>query len=210
MKQEKRDKFFKKVKKTEDCWEWLGCKTKLGYGSFGSEKAYRYSYKIHKGEIPDKMCVCHSCDNPSCVNPDHLFLGTHQDNMSDMVSKGRQATGEQLGRKLNNEKVLKIKELIDLKERDEVIAKEYDISPRMIRQIKQGLSWGWLTGYKPRLRKPKEQIKGRLTSLEIIEIDKDIKSGLKILDVMKKYNISKSCASRIRNGETWGWITGNG
>ena len=76
------------------CWIWEGCKQgNNGYGAYQHEKkrvlAHRFSYLIHKGEIPKGMSVCHACDEPSCVNPDHLFIGTHADNMRDMERKGR-------------------------------------------------------------------------------------------------------------------------
>lgn len=78
-----------------ECWEWLGGKDRHGYGQFRTEKkqhktmAHRFSYEIHIGPIPDGMKVCHSCDNPSCVNPDHLWVGTQADNVRDMIAKGR-------------------------------------------------------------------------------------------------------------------------
>lgn len=76
------------------CWIWQGAKNKKGYGFTslpGGKKitAHRASYIVFRGEIPTGMLVCHKCDNPSCVNPDHLFLGTAQDNTSDMIKKGR-------------------------------------------------------------------------------------------------------------------------
>ena len=76
-----------------DCWNWTQYLDKDGYGSFYYDgtamKAHRASYELQIGSIPQNMCVCHTYDNPSCVNPSHLFIGYHDDNMKDMKEKGR-------------------------------------------------------------------------------------------------------------------------
>lgn len=77
------------------CWIWNGALRKDGYGILKingrCDGAHRYSYEISKGEIPTGLFVCHKCDVPSCVNPEHLFIGTQEDNMKDSVSKGRKS-----------------------------------------------------------------------------------------------------------------------
>lgn len=86
--------FFEKIKKQKDgCWEWTGCKSFNGYGRFQihpkTYKAHKVSYWIFKGNVPDGKLVCHTCDHPCCVNPDHLWLGDPKDNTRDMIMKGR-------------------------------------------------------------------------------------------------------------------------
>jgi hypothetical protein len=86
-----RSRFEKQFVKGNGCWEWRGPRDHSGYGrfyGFGTSKAHRVSYQIYKS-VPGKFLVCHHCDNPSCVNPDHLFLGTAKDNVQDCIKKGR-------------------------------------------------------------------------------------------------------------------------
>lgn len=94
------DRFFQKVNKSgndefPDCWLWTGATTSKEYGAFKYYKdksaigAHVSSYLFHIGEVPKGMRVCHLCDNPPCVNPSHLFLGSNSDNMKDMVAKNR-------------------------------------------------------------------------------------------------------------------------
>lgn len=89
------ERFWSKVNKSDGCWMWTTGKNRSGYGMFKANKkmfiSSRLSYQLQNGEIPKGMFVCHKCDNPSCVNPDYLFLGTPQDNVDDMIAKGRQA-----------------------------------------------------------------------------------------------------------------------
>lgn len=82
------------VKKYNQCWEWKRAKYPQGYGRFGKNYAHRLAYEFKKGNIPLGLCVFHSCDNPSCVNPKHLWLGTTMDNIKDRDNKGRGRYGK--------------------------------------------------------------------------------------------------------------------
>lgn len=86
-------RFWAKVRKGEGCWAWTGCRNRKGYGRIatwaGAQLAHRVSWTIHFAAIPSGMLVLHRCDNPACVRPDHLFLGTAQDNTDDMMAKER-------------------------------------------------------------------------------------------------------------------------
>ena len=105
------------------CWNWTKVIDRDGYGTLRIsghiKRAARVSYEMHKGIIPSNMYVCHTCDNPKCINPDHLFLGSPQDNANDMKMKHRQAIGDKVahygkdnGRtKLNWNRVIEIRTL---------------------------------------------------------------------------------------------------
>lgn len=88
------ERFWRKVKKSDGCWEWTGTKNSRGYGMFTPTPgkrvlAHRFSWEMENGRIPDGLFGCHRCDNPGCVRPDHLFVGTNSDNIRDAVAKGR-------------------------------------------------------------------------------------------------------------------------
>lgn len=106
------ERFWEKVKKTSSCWLWKGCHLKAGYGSIKIGRpsremvlAHRLSWQLHFGPVPNGKWVLHSCDCPSCVNPKHLWLGTHLDNMSDMKRKGRGCTGDKNGSRKHPERL---------------------------------------------------------------------------------------------------------
>jgi len=107
-----KNRFWTKVNRTNntnDCWEWLTGKSKDGYGRFWFKgkniRAHRYSWLIHFGSPPNNESVLHNCDNPICVNPNHLFVGTHDDNMKDKTKKGRQTKGDIHYARTNPEKL---------------------------------------------------------------------------------------------------------
>lgn len=139
------EKFWEKVDKSADCWIWLGHIDKYGYGKFWNYLSHRFAWILTNGEIPKGLYVCHHCDNPSCVNPAHLFLGTQQDNMDDMVKKGRTSPplGERNGcSKLTEKDVLEIRRRLKV---DKVsmyrLAKEYRVSATNIRSIALKETW---------------------------------------------------------------------
>lgn len=106
-----RDRFFEKVQKTSECWVWTGNRNPKGYGQFSRTRqqgrilAHRMAWEFEYGPIPEGLFVLHKCDNPPCVNPAHLWLGTKRDNNLDMRLKGRgnAARGAKSGRKLHPE-----------------------------------------------------------------------------------------------------------
>ncbi len=104
------------IKEEDDCWPWKEGASPKGYGQFYDRKnvwrAHRYAYKIVQGDIPDKLFVCHTCDNPPCCNPKHLFLGDNQSNVDDMMNKKRKRVGSDCrNAKLNESQVIKIRKM---------------------------------------------------------------------------------------------------
>lgn len=102
-------RFWDKVQKTDGCWLWTAGKSN-GYGMYRPTSrtqkwAHRMSWELHFGLIPDGLCVCHRCDTPACVRPDHLFLGTKRDNSLDRHAKGRDASGERNGAHIHRARI---------------------------------------------------------------------------------------------------------
>jgi len=147
--------FWAKVSIPEDrslCWEWTGGFDRDGYGLFTRKwrKAHRFSYWLRFGVDPGSLCVLHRCDVPACVNPAHLFLGTHSDNAHDRHSKGRTKTGEWLGRpkgsaspnaKLTEATVADVRRRVSEGERQADIARELGVCRSSISQMCKRTTW---------------------------------------------------------------------
>ncbi len=154
-------RIWQKIARTDTgCWEWDNDKQRGGYGMFWdgqkANSAHRLVYKLLVGPIPDKMCVCHKCDNRKCVNPEHLFLGTSAENSADMVAKNRQAKGDRHGSRLHPERmkppVGSINGMAKLTESDVIairnsekpvseLAKQYGLTHMGMYKVKVGLRW---------------------------------------------------------------------
>ncbi len=146
-------RFWEKVFRTDGCWWWVAGTNEHGYGLFNrsstrkalSTLAHRFSWELHYGPIPGDLCVLHDCDNPLCVRPSHLFLGTRTDNAADKVAKGRQrgSKGVKHYRCLLTEA-----QVLEIRERaaaggiaKAALAREYGIATRTLYSIIAGGHW---------------------------------------------------------------------
>lgn len=140
------ERLMRHTNKTDGCWDWIGGKRKDGYGiviiNYGHHRAHRVSYLAHKGSLAPGLVVCHSCDRPACINPDHLFAGTQRDNLHDMKTKQRHARGDTCGRrKLDSDQVRQIRADTRLQRE---IAATYGVDQSLISLIKSNKQWSHL------------------------------------------------------------------
>jgi hypothetical protein len=142
------ERFFNKVKKTKACWLWTGA-TASGYGTIGRGGkgqpmvgAHRISWELVNGPIPEGLCILHRCDVKLCVNPDHLFLGTHAENVMDKVNKKRHGYGEKNPNSfLTNVSVLKIREIASMGVPQTKIAKKFKTTTATISRVVSRKIW---------------------------------------------------------------------
>ncbi len=148
------ERFWNKVQKSDGCWEWTGATDGYGYGQIwnngGERRAHRLSWEFSTGDQPGNLDVCHRCDNPLCVNPEHLFLGTAKDNCADMMRKGRQShfprsRGAKNNRsKLTESNVHNIREMLDMGLHQNEIAKTFGVTRSAVYAIRVGNTWAYL------------------------------------------------------------------
>lgn len=182
------------------CHLWIGAKLPKGYGFMKLPRerrqiyAHRLAYLIHYGEIPDRMQVCHRCDNPSCVNPEHLFVGSSQDNHDDMKVKGRSTYGERNARaKLTDEQVAQIRMAAEAGESNEAIAERFGIHKATVSRIAVGSRWGKATRKPPR-KTPHRTV---LSDRDVIAVRAMWEAGLKQREIAEKFGTSQTQISRI-------------
>lgn len=199
-------RFWSKVERLgpDDCWPWKGTKCPRGYGTLKNVqhtkprnlKAHRASWLVQKGTIPDGLCVCHRCDNPSCVNPEHLFLGTHDDNMKDMAAKGRADPPIGSEHPVSRLEESDVEVILQDDRAYHVIAAQYGVHPTIIARIKTGQGWYHV---RPDLQRSM-RAKKNFTEGEIAEIVRRYLSGEKQGSIARSLDCDQSTISRVVNG----------
>lgn len=186
-----------KVDVQSGCWLWVGGLVTDGYGvwnAFGESRAHRASFVKHKGPIPLGMCVLHQCDNPACVNPKHLFLGTHEENMEDMRTKGRargMVGSAHHKAKLTDAQAISI--MRDPRSQKEIAA-EFDLSVHAVDHIQNGVAWRHL--FKEDYRKIRLAARRQpLSAQQKTAIKKDLRRQI---DIAAEYGVSQTLISLIK------------
>ncbi len=205
------DRFWAKVDRSgPGCWPWMGAHNPRGYGNFAigdmTVRASRMAWELSFGPIPDGLWVLHTCDNPPCCNPAHLFLGTHAANMADMKAKGRapggNAVGERNGMRLHPERRSR-GDLHWTRDRPEHLARGERNGARL---HPERLAHGDRNGART---KPESRARGerngatRLTVLDVAQIRADCAAGRSQASVGRAFGIHKETVGRIVRRRTW-------
>lgn len=191
-----RSRFWSKVDERgpDSCWPWTGSLTTQGYGQLKIKgklwMAHRVAWRLLRGKIPKGQCVCHRCDNPPCVNPDHLFLGTHKDNSQDMAAKGR----ARQGRKFSDAQVRLIRKLYSSGHHTQAeLAERFGTNQPHISSITRGESYAKAPGLRTRSRK-------NLDPEVVDDIRQRVAQGETQADLAREYGVSPAAVSLIVRG----------
>lgn len=196
------ERFWEKVSIVEGdgCWEWKAARYSNGYGAFSwpvvdrreRALAHRASYELTYGTIPPGMLVCHHCDNPPCVRPDHLFLGTNSDNMRDASVKGRTLKGDRHPFRMRPELVR---------------ARSGDSHPSRLHpeSVPRG-DQHWSRRMPDRTAKGEQNGTAKLTPQEVREIRELHAAGRSCLSLSRAYHVSSSTIEKIVNRKTWAHV----
>lgn len=188
-------------KRPNGCHVWVGARMAKGYGVFVFKgerySAHRVAYTQSHGPIQHGMYVCHKCDRPYCVNPDHLFLGTHTDNMRDMATKGR-------GGKLSAKDVVNIFDRMANGEVCADIARSYNVSPATISCVKSRRSFGCVEIAPDVLAKTRpKRYRPTLTSKGVQQIRRRLNEGESCSSIASSFGVSRVVVSAIKRNKTY-------
>jgi hypothetical protein len=196
------DPLFERVDKTGDCWIWTGAKTPEGYGMMrrghGTRYAHRIVVEMVYGPIPDGMYACHHCDNPPCVRPDHLFIGTPQDNVRDMHAKGRGTWPIRFGSEnsfavLTESVVMEMRRLSSEGVATAEIARRFNQNEGTTAHAIAGTTWGHLPGAVPLTPRAKHR---RWIRSQAPMMRDRAANGESLRDIAKSLGISIGAVSR--------------
>lgn len=191
------------------CWLWQLSTNHFGYGKAsvpghpnGWVLAHRLSYELFVGAIPDGMCVLHKCDTPACTRPDHLFLGTHADNVADKVRKGRQPVGAdawQASPLLSDAAVV---ELRSGRLSDDEAAAKYLITPVHAKMIRLGHSWKHVAAKPTRKPTPRgsRASRSKLSESDVLSIRAASDSDR---DCARRYGVTRQSIAAVRSRKVW-------
>lgn len=193
------------------CWLWTAgsvlCDGVDTYGVIHVNRiprgAHRVSWELYRGQIPPDLCVCHKCDTPACVNPDHLFLGTHADNMADKMKKGRDrvAFGEAQGHsKLT---VAQVEAIRNDNRPHAVIASEYGLGQQSVSKLKRGESWACAGGpivKGPSIVRGESKRNAKLTEACVLAIRRDPRGPTAIA---RELGVTHALVGKIKRGISW-------
>ncbi len=205
-----KEKIEKYTTKTNTCWLWSG-RIVRGYGvvwdpvKYKEVRAHRAAWELVNGPIPKDMCICHKCDIRNCVNPDHLFLGTQNDNIQDKVSKNRQAKGANSGAKLYPDRLSRGDNHYS-RTRPELLARGnrhgLHLHPEKAARGEKNGSY----------THPEKRVKGEnhgnsiLTENNVHEIRRLHRIGIKQIIIANKFGVARRTINNIINGNVWAWL----
>ena len=197
------ERFMKKVNKTDSCWLWIAAKDSKGYGLYRARAAHRASYTLFNGIIPEGHVVRHKCDNPPCVNPEHLETGTQKENARDRTERGR--TGPRLRGEDHEMSKLTYSDVVTMRDlrREGALLKDlsekYGLTKTNIRSACIGRTWSHVPN--PCIETPVGMRKTNIDDVKEIRILRGF--GFELKELSEKFNLSIPTISNIINGDTW-------